>query len=181
MVEIYFKWIVVITASFAAAFNDVTKGKIPNILTMPLFITGLIWSVWKGGLSEFGLSIMGAFVLALPYVILFFFAGGGAGDAKMMGAIGSWVGLEQGLIVLLCVCISAVVLGLAKAILKKQLKFLLSSIIVDLYNLIGILFGAFKMQKSDEFYKRSPMELTMPYGVPIFAGVCAAGGYYLCI
>ena len=34
----------------------------------------------------------GALLLGIPFVILFLIAGGGAGDAKMMAAIGAWVG-----------------------------------------------------------------------------------------
>ena len=177
----FITWGVVIVASLIGAITDVRKGIIPNALTAPLVIIAFFFAFWTSGLSGLFNAFIGCLVLAVPYIMLFLFAGGGAGDAKMMAAIGSWVGFEQGLIVLLCVCISAVVLGFAKAFFKKQAKLLLSSIIVDIYTIIIILLGGKVRLKVDVNGQKGPGELTMPYGFSIFAGVCLAGGYYLCI
>ena len=177
----FITWGVVIAASLFGAILDVRKGILPNVLTIPLVIIAFSFTLLTGGLTGFLNSLLGCIVLALPYFVLFLFAGGGAGDAKMMGAVGSWVGLQQGLIVLLCVCLASVMIGFAIAFFKKQAKILLSSVIVDLYTIVIIVLGGKIRLKVNVNGQQSPGELTMPYGVAIFAGVCLAGGYFLCI
>jgi len=89
------------------------EKRIPNALTLPLFIVGLLWSAWFGGLSSLAEAAGVSALMALPYIVLFLFFGGGAGDAKLMGAIGAWLGLKQGLMVLACVAIAGGVLKIA--------------------------------------------------------------------
>jgi prepilin peptidase CpaA len=81
--------------------------RIPNLLTAPFFVGGLCFAACLGGFAGLEESIGGCVLTAAPYLILFLWAGGGAGDAKMMGAIGAWVGLAGGAIVLLCVALAA--------------------------------------------------------------------------
>jgi Flp pilus assembly protein protease CpaA len=78
----FLQWGVVIGASTAAAVWDLRQRRIPNILTGPLFIGGLVWAIWVGGLPGLGEALVACIILAAPYVWLFLVAGGGAGDAK---------------------------------------------------------------------------------------------------
>ena len=55
----------------------------------------------RGGGAGWPTLRSGVCCWACPYVALFLFAGGGGGDAKLMGAIGAWVGFASGVIVLL--------------------------------------------------------------------------------
>jgi len=171
------KWGVVIGASLVAAVWDLRKRRIPNALTFPLFVVGLIWAVWFGGIYALAESAGACVLLALPYVILFVFAGGGAGDAKLMGAIGAWLGLKQGLAVLVCVIMAGMVLAIAKSIAQKQLKNVLTSVFVSFYGLILLLMAHKTMRPviSQTDVKLSD-NLDIPYGVAIFAGVCTGGG-----
>ena len=45
------QWGVVIGASLLAALSDLRERRIPNALTFPLFVVGLIWAAWFGGLA----------------------------------------------------------------------------------------------------------------------------------
>ncbi len=172
-----FQWGVVIGASLIAALGDLKEKRIPNALTFSVLIVGLIWSAWFGGLSSLADAAGACALLALPYVILFLFFGGGAGDAKMMGAIGAWLGLRQGLIVLACVAIAGGVLAIAKAIARKRLKFVLTSVFISFFGFILNLLTRRKIQLADEQSEKGKSgELDIPYGVAIFAGVCAGGG-----
>ena len=83
------QWGIVIGASLIAAITDLHRRRIPNALTVPLLLFGLIKSTCLAGGSGLLESAGACFLLALPFVLLFIFAGGGAGDAKLMGAIGS--------------------------------------------------------------------------------------------
>ena len=174
---VVFQWGVVVGASLVAALGDLKEKRIPNALTFPVFATGLIWSAWFGGVSGLAEAAGASALLALPYVLLFLFFGGGAGDAKLMGAIGAWLGLRQGLIVLACVAIAGGVLAIAKAIARKRLKFVLTSVFISFFGFILNLFTRRKVQLADEQTDIKQLDnLDIPYGVAIFAGVCAGGG-----
>jgi prepilin peptidase CpaA len=172
-----FQWGVVIGASLFAALSDLKESRIPNALTFPVFVVGLIWSAWFGGLSGLAESLGACALLAMPYIMLFLFFGGGAGDAKLMGTIGAWLGLRQGLIVLACVAIAGGILAIVKAIIKKQVKFVLTSVFVSFYGALLQLLTRRKLQLVDEQAEiKQSGELDIPYGVAIFAGVCVGGG-----
>ena len=96
--ETIFQWSVVIVASLAAAAFDLRTRHIPNILTGPLLLSGLIWSGWHGGLAGLGDAAAACAVLAVPFVFMFLFCNGGAGDAKLMAGIGAWLGLAQSVV-----------------------------------------------------------------------------------
>lgn len=170
-------WGVVIGASLLAAVWDLRKRRIPNALTFPLLVVGLIWAGWFGGLVSLAEAAGACVILALPYVILFVFAGGGAGDAKLMGAIGAWLGLRQGLAVLVCVVMAGMVLAIAKSIAQKQLKNVLTSVFVSFYGLILFLMAHRTMRPAiGQTDIKLSDNLDIPYGVAIFVGVCAGGG-----
>ena len=170
-----FQWGVVIGASLVAAGCDVRQRRIPNALTMPLLAFGLVWVTWLGGLAGLAEAAGTCVLLALPYVLLFIFVGGGAGDAKLMGAIGAWLGLRYGLTVLVCVMIAGGGLAIAKAISQKRLKFVLTGLFVSVYAFILFLMGQKTMRSASygtDIERNGNLDL--PYGVAIFAGVSAA-------
>ena len=106
------QWGVVIVASLVAALWDVRTRRIPNKLTGSLLVSGIAWHAWVGGLPGVGDSLLGCFVASLPFLVLFLYAGGGAGDAKMMGAVGAWLGLAQGVVALVAVVCAGAIVGL---------------------------------------------------------------------
>lgn len=168
-----FQWGVVIGASLVAACSDLRERRIPNALTFPLLAVGLIWAVCTGGLSGLAEAVAACVLLALPYVLMFIFAGGGAGDAKLMGAIGAWLGLRQGVVVFVCVAMAGVVLAIAKAISQKQLRAVLTSILVSIYTFMLLVIGRRTPRPVTERPdKNRSGKLDIPYGVAIFAGVC---------
>jgi len=172
-----FQWGVVIGASLVAALGDVRERRIPNALTFPLLIVGLIWAGWFGGLSGVGEAAGACLLLGVPYVLLFVFAGGGAGDAKLMGAIGAWLGFKQGVVVLLCVAVIGGVLAIAKAAAKRRLKFVLMSVLISCYTFVVCVAGGRRLKVAGERTDNDAGQsggLEMPYGVAIFTGVCVA-------
>jgi prepilin peptidase CpaA len=179
-VETLPQWGVVIGASLVAAIYDLRERRIPNALTVPLLVAGLVWAAWRGGLSGLANGAAACFLLALPFVLMFLFAAGGAGDAKLMAAIGAWLGLEQGIIVLGCVCVAGGVLAIATAIAKRRLKTVMTNIRLSVYSfIVAVLTGRRLRTAANEARPEQTEKLTIPYGVAIFVGVCAAGGIVL--
>ncbi len=168
------QWGIVLGASLVAAGCDLRTRRIPNVLTFPLLLVGLIWAIWHGGLLSLAEAAGACILLALPYVLLFVFAHGGAGDAKLMGAIGAWLGLTQGAIVLCCVATAGIVLAIAKAIAQRQVKIVLTSVFVSVCTFMLSLTGT--MRFTSNLADRGQSDgLDVPYGVAIFAGVSAGG------
>ena len=89
-----------------AAMSDYRKGRIPNVLTlgalavapflhMYRIVSMAGWSrdVWMGGLG----SILGALVCGLVPMLLFVKGACGAGDVKLLAAIGAVLGPRVGI------------------------------------------------------------------------------------
>jgi prepilin peptidase CpaA len=84
---------VVLTAALIAAVTDVWKFKIHNALTMPLLLSGLVFHATSGGTTGFGNSLLGA-LFGFGSLLVFYIMGGmGAGDVKLMAAVGAWLGM----------------------------------------------------------------------------------------
>lgn len=170
------QWGAAIGASLAAAACDVASRKIPNLLTGPLFLVGLVWALCAGGLAGIADGLAASILLAAPFVFLFAFAGGGAGDAKLMGALGMWLGVHNGVAVLLAVVLSGLVLAVAFALAKSWLRPALANVASILRAFVYTAFGKGKLADARGLIPDVKDMHTIPYGVAIFAGVCLAGG-----
>lgn len=169
------QWGVVIIASLVAASCDLRTRRIPNALTFPLFLFGLVCAGFYGGLSGLAEAAGACFILSLPYIFLFVFASGGAGDAKLMGAIGAWLGFKQGIIVLCCVAMAGIILAIIKSITQRQVKIVMTSVFVTAYTFMLSLAGH-RMRLTDNLIDSEQSEgMEVPYGVAIFAGVLIGG------
>jgi Flp pilus assembly protein protease CpaA len=95
-----------------------------------------------------------------------------------MGAIGAWLGLTQGVVVLLCVAVAGMILAVVKAIAQKQSKSVLTSVIVFFYGFMLFITGRKTMRpisyRTDN-EQSGAGALDLPYGVAISSGVCIAG------
>jgi len=89
--EIYLSVILVF-----AGIIDYKKQKIPNYLTFPTVITALIYHFFLNGMNGVGFSLGGMFAGIALLIIPYAMGGMGAGDVKLLGAIGSFVGYITG-------------------------------------------------------------------------------------
>lgn len=84
----------IVFISLVAAGTDIARGKIYNWLTLPGMIGGLaamaVVSGWAGALDSLGGIGLGF----LLYGVLFFMGAMGAGDVKMLMALGAWGGWQ---------------------------------------------------------------------------------------
>ncbi len=175
--ELWLQWGALIGASLVAAITDLRHGRIPNWLTLPLWLLGLARATYLGGAGGFGKALEVSVLLALPYLVLFFLAKGGAGDAKLMAALGAWLSLEEGLVVLCCVATAGMILALLTLAARREWRNLLAGLLTSLY-LFAAAWGSGArgwgvLLHNDQGPPQEQADrLALPYGMAIFIGVC---------
>lgn len=87
---------------------DVTERRVPNFLTFPIILWGIVSSGVISGFSGILFSLSGFLVGMAVFFIPFALNGMGAGDVKLMAAIGSLMGWQ---FVLVAALASAIVGG----------------------------------------------------------------------
>jgi len=141
-----------VSAASVAAVIDVWSRRIPNWITFGTFVVGLILNVWLSGLDGALMSITGAalgMALLLPFYLV---RAIGAGDLKLLGALGAVTGPQ----VLVSVAIYGAIAG-----------GLLSVVIL-------LIRGRLLVALNDLFVLHRPPAtsgVTAPYGVAIASGV----------
>jgi len=118
--------IAAVAVALVASVVDVRLRRIPNVLTFGAAAAGFVYHVASGGPRGAGFSAGGwatGLVLFLPWFIL---RGMGAGDVKLLAALGAWLGPATTLWVALFSAIAggvlAVVVALARGYLGKALN-----------------------------------------------------------
>jgi len=105
-----------------AAAHDLRSRRIPNWLTMSGAAVGFGLHCWYGGWSGALASLEGA-ALGLGMFIVFFLAGGmGAGDVKLFGAVGSFVGPQALVLVFIFTALLGGLAAVAIAISRRSLS-----------------------------------------------------------
>jgi Flp pilus assembly protein protease CpaA len=132
-----------------------------------------------GGIGGSLQSILASILLATPFVLLFLFAGGGAADAKLMGALGAWLGLANCPMVLVTVTACGALLGIGCAIWKRQMTGVMANSLLIVWGLLPLLSGQRSWRQAQDAMPKPVGMLTIPYGLAILSGVCvAAAGTY---
>jgi prepilin peptidase CpaA len=168
------QWGVVVAAALIGAWTDLSTRRLPNWLTFPLLAGGFIFAGTQAGVAGLLDSVAACVLVSLPFVLLFIFAQGGAGDAKMMGAIAAWLGLINGLVALAAVAVAGIILAVGYAAARGRGSEVVSNVRGMAQGLL--LAGATRGKLSGTLAvdPASPARLRMPYGLAIFAGVFIA-------
>src|SRR4029450_2877695 len=87
---------VVVALVAVASITDVRTRRIPNLLTFGAAIAALLFHVSTGGASGLITSAGGWMLGAALFFPVFALRGMGAGDVKLLAAVGAWVGPPPG-------------------------------------------------------------------------------------
>jgi len=154
----------------AAAILDLRTRRIPNGLTVPALALALVLrgimgvDPFLGGLMAAGL----AFLICLP---VFALGGLGGGDAKLLTAVGAFVGMDRLWGALAVTAIAGGVFALVSILLRRRTR----ETAWNMYMIFGKLrtrsaYGGWKEDSGDGLNIRSAGALTQPYGVAIAIG-----------
>lgn len=138
---------VVLVAALIAAVTDVWKFKIHNLITLPLLLSGLGFHLWVGGLvgepgppKVMGLSeSMQGMLCGFGVLFVFYLLGGqGAGDVKLMAAIGAWLGVPFTFYVFLASAVVQGIYALVLVVFYRNLSETWGRLRVELYRVATI-------------------------------------------
>jgi prepilin peptidase CpaA len=148
-------------ALLAGGWDAVTR-RIPNWITLPAATAGLAWHAYRGG--WWGLAMgLGGWLLGLAILLPFFALGGmGAGDVKLMAAVGALAG-PQGLVVIF---IYTGLLGGVAAVALAVSKGRLGAALRNTARLVGLL-GRGRVGEASKIETAAGR---LPYGAVIAAG-----------
>jgi Flp pilus assembly protein protease CpaA len=196
-------WVIVVITAAVAAGIDFRTRRIPNRLTGPLLLGGLLWGttcsvagivpampIVSSGLGD---SLLGAVVAGLPFFILWMALGSGAGDAKLMMAIGAWLGMKAGLLLLVCTALAGGIVVIGWALAQRRLLATLSNLPRAAVDLTFIARGPGRIQERRELVAAAAaaaaqaesssnsaadvaprLNHKLPYAPAIFVGTCVA-------
>jgi prepilin peptidase CpaA len=169
-------WGVVLVACAIGCVTDLRARRLPNALTLPLWLTGLVFAAVTGGLPGFAGALGASILLMIPYIILFICAGGGAGDAKMMAGLGAWLGLTHGLYALLVIALVGGIVGIAWSLCSGSALSLILKLRTALNGALGLAYGRLTPSECLAFMPPAGGSARIPYGLAICLGAAVAFG-----
>jgi prepilin peptidase CpaA len=151
-----------------AAVFDIKSRRIPNLLTGPVFLAGLLLHLSVDGWRGLASSFVAAMICGSIF-LLFYLAGGmGAGDIKLVAAVAAIAGLPNVAYLLMLTSFAGGAMGIALALVRGQLKQVLFN--------VGTL-ASHHIQEGitphPELNVQSTGVLRLPYGVAIAVGSIA--------
>lgn len=130
--------IVTLTAVLIAAIIDIWKYKVHNLLTFPLFLSGVIYHGVTAGSSGVADSLLSA-LFGVGVLILFYAMGGvGGGDVKLLAAIGAWLKLPLTIWVFLASSLAAGVYAIILILYSGRTKETWTNLRIIGYRLLAV-------------------------------------------
>ena len=158
----------------ASGFFDLKERKIPNKITFTGILIGILFNIITGGWTGLLQSLLGMFAGLAIFFLPFVMGGMGAGDVKLMGAIGALMGWEFSVMTALYSAIVGGVMVLIHLLYTGKLRETLKKMLYSLINLLLQFVSRLgynetvykKFSKNGNDYKK----VYIPYGVAIAGG-----------
>lgn len=112
--------VLLLAVVLTACFTDIRARRIPNWLTFPAILAGFAVNLFLDPANGFWVSLEGFGVAMLLYLPLFVLRAMGAGDVKLMAAVGALAGPLNWLGIMFFTAIIGGVLGVIAVIRTKR-------------------------------------------------------------
>ena len=151
--------------AFVGAGFDLKSRRIPNFVTGPSILLGLLLhgslDGWQGMLS----ALVSGLLCGVIFVIFYLAGGMGAGDVKLITAAGCLAGLPHAAYLLVLTSLAGGVMALALALMRGRLKETLCNVLAltSHHSQVGLI-------PHPEINVLNTNTLRLPYGVAIAAG-----------
>jgi prepilin peptidase CpaA len=147
------------------ALWDVFTYRIPNFVTYPAILAGILAHLIGEGPQGLLWGALGALLGGGFFLLLYLLRTMGAGDVKLMAAVGAFAGPWASLEIMLYAAIAGGILALVVAIYKRRLRRTVTNV-VDLVRF----HAAVGAEVHPSLNLDNPEALRFAYGVAIFAG-----------
>ena len=164
------KWAVysvVLALVAACGVLDWRTRRIPNALTIPAIGAGLALHALSDGGAGLAFSAKGLALGAGLFFVPYYLGGMGAGDVKLMGAVGALLGWRMTLIALFYTALAG---GLCAVFVMLRARAVKSSF-TRMDTMFRLLFANKRFPAADTIQGRS---VTIPYALPVALGTAAA-------
>lgn len=101
---------------------DVKSRRIPNFITVPFFLLGLAMHLALGGWKQLLTSLAAGLICGLVFLVFYIAGGMGAGDVKLIMAVGCIAGLSHIAYILVLTALSGGVMALVLAMARGRLQ-----------------------------------------------------------
>jgi prepilin peptidase CpaA len=151
----------------SAAVYDIRSRRIPNFLTMSGLAAGVAANAFLFQWEGLKMSLGGFAVAALIYLFLYFLHAIGAGDVKLMAAVGAVTGTQTWLRIFVITAIAGAMGALVLVVIRGRLK----QTMWNVFRIVQSLFSLQRPHRRDaDLDVRSSKSLRMPHAVPIACG-----------
>lgn len=155
-------WSTAVLVSLAAAL-DLRSRRIPNWLTLPFLMAGLVFGTMRNGLTGLEASVEGV-CLAVATLGLFCLRKGlGMGDLKLCAAVGAWIGFAQ-------LGVALVVTAMAGGLMAFLYAARQGAVLKSIDGASEVLNGLCGASPRNEVSHSGPGKLSIPYAPAIAAG-----------
>jgi prepilin peptidase CpaA len=145
--------------------HDLRERRIPNLLTGPAILAALSLHAAYGGWSGLADSVLAGCIAGTIFLVFYLAGGMGAGDVKLMAAVGCFTGLSSLFVLMISIVIAGSVFALGVAIYNGRLRETLRNVGALLLH-----HGQQGLKSHPDLNLTSPRTLRLPFALPIAAG-----------
>lgn len=154
-----------VICAVGGAICDYRSRRIPNWLTTPSTLLGLVLHAFLGGWRGMSTAMLAGLAAGMAF-LLFYLAGGmGGGDVKLMTAVGTCAGLSHVAGILITTALVGGLFAVVLALVAGRLRQTLSNVVLLLLH-----HGSAGLQPHPDLNLENSRALRLPYGISIGAG-----------
>lgn len=160
---------VAIGVGVVACASDLRTGRVPNVLTFGAALAACAFAAWTGGLTGVSASLVGWMLALLIWLPFYALGGMGAGDVKLLAAIGAWLGPAEVIPTALYAAIAGGAMALGVALWRRRVRTTWLNVLM--------LFGHWRvagLTPHPELTLATAASPRLAYAVPVLAGTLAA-------
>lgn len=157
---------IAVAVVLAAVVTDLKSRRIPNLLTFGAALTAVIVHGYVEGWSGVGMALAGWLVGAAFFFPFFALGGMGAGDVKLMAAVGAWLGPGA----IMWVALYSSIAGAVMALVVAGFAGYLGQAFTNLWCLL-MYWRIAGPRPAPELTLSSHRGPRLAYAVPVFAGL----------
>jgi prepilin peptidase CpaA len=147
------------------AVYDVRSRRVPNFLTLPAIVFGLLLHLTLGGWRQLGSAALSGLICGLVFLVFHLTGGMGAGDVKLITAAGCIAGLSHIAYLLILTSLAGGLMAIGLALYRRRFK--------ETMHNIGALVVHHRnegLAPHPEFNVGNAQTLRLPYALAIAAG-----------